>query len=385
MNQTAQASISSVSHSDRVQDDGPSGIEMVQTIVAKWRLLAIAPLAIAAFALGATFLVKPSFTGKTVFIPPQQQSQSAAASALASLGALAGMAGMAGGVKTTADQYVALLQSENVSDRIIDKFELMKVYSAKFRSEARQELNRNVRITLGKKDGLIAVEADAESPQVAADMANQYVAELKRLTGELALTEAKQRRLFFEEELSKTRKSLTDAQLELQRSGFSAGALRAEPKAAADSYARLKAELVGAEVRLQTLRRTMANGSAELQQQSATVDALRSQVRQIESASDNKSRDEDYVGRYRDYKYQEALFEVFSRQYELARMDESKDSAIIQVVDVARPPEHKSKPKRAIVAVIAGAGSFVILVFGLLGRLMWRRAVEQDRLTRLTR
>src|SRR5262249_22640986 len=147
-----------------------------------------------------------------------------------------------GAVKTPGDQYVSLMQSVNVEDRIIDRFKLMEAYDAKYRSVARKQLEDNVRIVLGKKDGLISVEADARDPQTAADMANQYVAELRRLSGELALTEAQQRRVFFEAEVKHTKEKLAQAQQELQAGGFNASALKTEPKTAADNFARIKAE-----------------------------------------------------------------------------------------------------------------------------------------------
>ncbi len=146
-----------------------------------WKLLIAAPLLAGVVALGITYLITPTFTPRTMFLPPQQQ-QSAAASAMASLGALAGLAGAAAGIKSPADQYVALMQSATVADRLIDQFKLMQVYDAKFRVEARKELAENVRVSLGKKDGLITVEVDDKSPQRAADMANRYVDELRRMT-----------------------------------------------------------------------------------------------------------------------------------------------------------------------------------------------------------
>ncbi|WP_431288698.1 lipopolysaccharide biosynthesis protein [Roseateles chitinivorans] len=323
-----------------------------------------------AAALGASFLMPLTYTAQTVFIPPQQ-TQSAAASALASIGALAGLAG--GGVKTPGDQYVSLLQSANVEDRLIDQFKLMDVYEVKYRFLARRKLEQSTRVQLGKKDGLITVEVDAGDPKMAADMANQYVTELRRLSAELALTEAQQRRVFFESELKHTKSRLVDAQQALQAGGFSPGAMKAEPKTAAETYARVKAELTAAEVKLQTLRQARADASAEVQQQLAATSALRAQLAKFEVKSDDAG-DADYLGRYREFKYQEALFELYSKQFELARMDESRDGATIQVVDVATLPEYKSKPKRAFIAAGTGLLTFMLLAIGVLARHFWRQA-----------
>ena len=346
--------------------------ELVTVLVARWRLLVLAPIAIGALALAATTpaLMPPTFTARTTFLPPQQ-SQGIAGSALASLGALAGLAG--GSVRTTSDQYVSLMQSVTVEDRILDRFGLIKHYKAKYRSDARKTLEANVHIGIGKKDGIVTVEALADSPELAADMANQYVAELRRITSELALTEAQQRRLFFETELKQARGKLASAQQALQNGGFNAGALKAEPQAAAESYARIKAETTSAEVQLQSMRSGLADTAPEVQRQVALLTALRAQLAQLERSAPTTS-DADYVSRYREFKYQEKLVELFSQQYESARVDESRDGAVVQVVDPASPPEHKSGPKRVLTALISAAIAGLLLTFWVLLRYFLEQA-----------
>jgi uncharacterized protein involved in exopolysaccharide biosynthesis len=361
-------------------DEGIDLLDLIWVVQRHWKLLLISPLLAAFVAFGITFLIPKTFTSRTVFLPPQPQGNGAAA-ALSQLGALSGLAGLggvAGGVKSPADQYVALAKSATVSDRLIDDFKLMQVYGVDFRFKAREELADNVRVTLGKKDGLIAIEVDDESPQRAADIANAFVVELRRLTSELALTEAQQRRVFFETQLAQTRDRLTQAQQALQASGFSQGALRADARTSAERYARLSAEATAAEVRLQTLRRTLAESTPEVQQTLSTLGALRSQLAKLEEATDPNGAP-DYIGKFREFKYQETLFELFARQYELARVDESREGALIQVVDEAKPAEWKSKPKRALIAFAAGAGTLLLLLCVATARHAWRQAVAHPR------
>ena len=361
-----------------LDDEDDAGIDLLDLalpLLQHWKLLVLAPLLAGALALSITFLIKPTFTSRTVFLPPQQQ-QSAAASAIASLGALSGLAGAAAGIKSPADQYVALLQSATVADRLIDEFKLMQVYDSKFRFEARKELAENARISLGKKDGLITVEVDDIDPQRAANIANRHVDELRRLGQQLALTEAQQRRAFFETQLKKTRDELTAAQQALQSSGFNPGALKAEPKAAAEGYARLRAEVTAAEIRLQTLRRNLSDTTPEVAQAQTTLGALRAQLSRTEATTD-LTGGPDYVSKFREFKYQETLFELFSRQYELARLDESREGALIQVVDVAKPAEHKSKPKRALTAVATTLAALMLLAVFVVMRHFWRQSAAR--------
>ncbi len=359
-------------------DDNDAGIDLLDLalpLLQHWKLLVFGPFFAGMAALGITYLIQPTFTSRTVFLPPQQQ-QSAAASALASLGALSGLAGAAAGVKSPADQYVALLQSTTVADRLIDEFKLMQVYESDYRFEARKELAKNVRISLGKKDGLITVEVDDIDPPRAAEMANRHVDELRRLTSQLALTEAQQRRLFFDAQLKKTRDALTQAQLQLQASGFNPGALKAEPKAAAEGYARLKAEVTAAEVRLQTLRGNLSDTTPEVQNALGMLGALRAQLGKVETST-HPSGGPDYIGKFREFKYQETLFDLFSRQYELARVDESREGALIQVVDEAKPAERKSKPKRAITAVATTLAALLLLAGFVVSRHFWRQSLAR--------
>jgi len=353
-------------------DDSISLLDLLLPLVESWKLWILGSLAAGLVALGIAFVMTPVYTARTSFLPPQQQ-QSGMASALASLGGLAGLAGAAGAIKSPADQYVALMQSVSATDRLIDQFKLQQVYESKYRFEARRGLEQNTRIAIGKKDGLISVEVDDKEPQRAADMANAYLEELRRMTSVLAVSEAQQRRLFFEKELKDARDQLGKAQLALQASGFSVGALRAEPKAAAESYARLKAEVTAAEVRTQVLRGTLADSAPEVQRQLAQLSALRTQLARLEQVSD-ASIGPDYVSKYREFKYRETLFELFAKQYEIARVDESREGALIQVVDIALPPEYKSKPKRAFIAIAATMLSLLLLGMFILVRHFWRES-----------
>lgn len=349
-------------------DAAPSDLRFTDVVGAiranAWRI-ATAGLAAGVLAYGLSWLIPPTFTARTSFISPQQQQNSAAA-ALASLGALSGLAGAATGIKSPADQYIGLLLSTSVSDRIIARFNLKEVYDVKLMMDARKKLGKNVRVTAGKKDNLISVEVDDEQAQRAADIANAYVEELKTLSNRLALTEAQQRRAFFETQMRSSKEALTSAQLKLQQSGFNAGALKSEPKAAAEGYAQLKAEVTSTEVRLGALRRSLTDAAPEVQRLAATLTGLRNELARIE-APISMSGEQDYVSAYREYKYQETLFEVYAKQFELARMDEAREGTLIQVLDAAEPPERRSKPRKSLIAagaliagLLASAAFFVV-------------------------
>ena len=347
-------------------------LDLATMLAQYWRILLFGPLVCGVVALGMAFIWPPTYTAKSVILPPQQQ-QSAAATALQSLGALAGIASSATGIKNPTDQYVALLQCDTICDRIVQRFDLKRLYDVQYEEDARKKLKKKVRVRAGLKDGLISIEVDDRDPRRAADMANAFVEELRRLLNVLAVTEAQLRRRFFEEKLAETRDNLVAAEKALQASGINEGAIRAEPKAAADSYAALRAQVTAAEVRVQAMRAYLTEQAPLYQQALAQLVALRDQLARTESAS-SKGAQGDYIARYRNFKYYETLFELMARQYELARIDESREGLLIQVVDVAKPPQRRSKPQRSLVAVLATLISGVILVFGVFLRQGWRNA-----------
>jgi len=358
-------------------DDEISLLDLLQVIVENLRLLVFGPLLVGLFALGVAFILPPVFTAKAVFLPPQQQ-QSAAASMLASLGSLGGLAGAAG-LKNPTDQYVAFLKSNTIKDALIDRFKLIQRFEVRLRSDARLQLDSIVRISAGK-DGLMSIEVDDIDAGFASALANAYIEELRVLLAKLAVTEAQQRRVFFEKQLNQTKENLAKAETLLRSTGVSDRALKSNPASAVAAVAALKAQVTAQEVKLGAMRGYLADSSPEFKLALAELASLRSQLTKLErdDSGPGKSADVDYVNRYRDFKYHETLFELFAKQYEIARVDEAREGAVIQVLDAAQVPERKSKPKRALIAVIATlAAGFALLLLVFL-RQAYRNASRSN-------
>jgi uncharacterized protein involved in exopolysaccharide biosynthesis len=327
-----------------------------------WWKIFIVMLLGGALAYACSYLVQPTFTSTTTFMPPQQSQTASTLGAIAALGPLAGLAGGAN-LRTPADQYVSLMQSATVLDRLINQFELKKIYDVERQSDARKQLLDNTRMSVGKRDGLITVQVSDIDPERAGKLANEFVNQLRQLADSLALTEAKQRRVFFEQRMNIAKEQLGAAQLVLQSSGFGPSALKTEPQSQAESYGRLRAEIVAAEVKLQALRRLYTDTAPEVTQLLASLSALRAEAGRKEQSM-LPSSGADYVSHYREFKYQEALFEIFARQYELARADESREGALIQIIDTAGPADKKSAPVRALHAAVGALfGFFLALIW----------------------
>lgn len=361
-------------------DDEISLLDLLQTIVDNLRLLVLGPLAVGVTALGISFLIPPTYTAKTQFLPPQQQ-QSAAASMLASLGSLGGLAGAVGGIKNPADQFLAYMKSVTVQDALIERFKLQERYEEKTKVETRLELTNNVRFASGK-DGLISVQVDDTNPNFAADLANAHVEELGKLLGKLATTEAQQRRLFFEKQLSQAKEKLIQSEIELKSTGVSGSVLKSNPASAVAAVASLQAGVTAQEIKLGAMRGYLAETAPEFKQALNELANLKVQLAKQEKdspANSNLNAQGGYVSKYREFKYNETLFELFAKQFEIAKVDESREGAVIQILDAAQPPEKKSSPKKALTAIIATlATCFTLLLFVFIRQALRNTRKDQE-------
>jgi tyrosine-protein kinase Etk/Wzc len=378
-NATSNAQASMV---DNQHDEEISLLDLLQVIVDNLRLLVLGPIACGLLALGYSFTIPTIYTAKTQFLPPQQQ-QNAAATMLASLSALGGLAGAATGIKNPAEQYIAFMKSVSVQDALIERLKLVEKYKAKLKTDARLALSGSVRIA-SDKHGLISVEADDKDPKFAAELANAHVEELRNLLGRLAVTESQQRRMFFDKQLQITKENLAKADFALKSSGINSSVLKSSPASAVEAVARLKAGISVQEVKLGTMRNYLTESSPDFKQALSELASLKTQLVLAEKEEPAVQGVSDYVARYREFKYQETMFELFAKQFELAKVDESREGAVIQVVDVAEPPERKSKPNKALIGVIATlASGFAILLFVFVRAAMNNASQDEETKRRL--
>ena len=354
-------------------NDEISFLDIALVLAENWKALVFVPLAAGLVALGYSFLIPPTYTAVTRILPPVQQ-QSTSAALAAQLGTFAGLVGGAGGLRNPADQYVALLKSRSIFDAIVQRFNLKEMYEASYLEDARRALEQRTRVSAGAKDGIISIEVEDHDPKRAADMANAFVEELRNLTKTLAITEAGQRRLFFEEQLTQAKDNLTRSEIALQGSGVSEATLRTVPQSALEALARLKAQITAQEIKLASMRTFMTDANPEFRLGIQELAALRTELSKAEQSSPAKAAGNgaEYVAKYRDFKYHETLFELMAKQYELARLDEAREGAVIQVVDAAQPPERKSKPRKGQIAVLTTFAVFFLTLLAVFVRQAFR-------------
>jgi tyrosine-protein kinase Etk/Wzc len=320
----------------------------------------------AALAAAIALLMPDLYVGRATILPPQQGS-SAASAVLGQLNALAGAAGKDLGLKNPNDLYVGMLRSRTIADALVRRFNLKGSYRTEWQDDARKRLEEQTTILSGK-DGLITIAVEDRDPRRAAGLANAYVEELRALNQNLAVTESGQRRLFYETQLIKEKDALANAEVELRKVQEKTGLVLpdAQGRALVETIANVRAMIAGKEVQIQAMRSFAAPQNPDLVRAEQELAGLRAQLQKMQQGGGPEAEGiiptsripavgVEYVRRYRDVKYHEALFDILSRQYEAARIDEGKNAAVVQVLDPAEVPERRSKPRRTLI-VLVGAG-----------------------------
>lgn len=370
---------------------GYSGLSLLGLLVilAKRKKVIIGvPLLATLAALAITFLVPNVYTASTIVLPPQQ-NQSSAVAMVGQLGNLAGLAGSQLAIKNPSELYVTMLRSRTVADTLIERFDLKNRYRQDTAPATRRALASATDVNVGK-DGAISIHVDDRDPKHAAALANGYVDELFKLTQTLAITEASQRRLFFEKQLQVAKKELAEAEVGLRQTQETTGLIKLDDQGRAiiEGIARLQAQVAAKEVQLGAMRAFITETNPDFILAQKELAGLRTQLTRAEQDQKKKggrvlmATDRipeaglEYARKIRDVKYYETVFELLAKHYELAKIDEARDTSIIQVLDRAVEPEEKSKPKRVLIVTVS---AFLALAWAILWVLLKESAERAGR------
>jgi capsule polysaccharide export protein KpsE/RkpR len=376
-------------------DDGPriGLLDALTWLGEAKRRIAILTAIVVACAAGITLIMTPIYTARTSLTAPATQSQgggaSAALSALGSLSALSGLGTSLAG-KTPDEMYVAILKSDSVLRGLNTQFKLQERYEVRTFEALRKEMKNFVKITADKKSGVLLVEVEDEDPKFAADLANGYASEVDKVLARMMVTEAQQRRAFFELQLKDAKQSLVNAEQALRLVQEQSGMIVLDKQAETiiQAVAQLKSRIVASEVQLRVLRTSSTAANPEVQRRTTELAALRSELARMEisgaiasagAASSPSGVDlptsqlpataVEMMRAVREVKLQETLLANMVRQYETARLDVAKDAPSLQQIDVAQPPDRKSSPARAQIVLVS---AFVTLLLSSIW-VVWRR------------
>ena len=354
-------------------------IDLMIDLAERKRFIAYVTAAFAIFATLLSLLLPVRYTATVTLLTPQQNTSISAALASPS-GPMSGITALTSGglgLRNPNDMFVGMLMSRTVEDAMIERYGLMAEYRKKRLSDARKKFEKYAIVEGGSKDGQIRISIEDGDPRRAAELANGYVDQFRALSRHLAITEASQRRLFFEQELAQAKENLANAEEAMKETEHNSGLieLSSQTRALIESAATLRAQITAREVQIQGMQTYATGENAQLVQAQRELEGLRAQLARMGGSEESSGggmivpggkvpeASLDYIRKLRDVKYNETIFEILARQFEIAKLDEAKQGTLIQVVDPAIPPDKHSSPQRGLIIIGVTILGFFCAVF----------------------
>ena len=354
-------------------------------------------------------LIPNQYTSTTQLMPPDNQSSSSSMAMMAATlakgaGALSSVAGDLLTLKSSGAMFVGVLRSETVQDRLIQQFDLRKIYGKKLIFDARQKLDENTSIAEDRKSGIITINVTDHSKERAATLANAYVEQLNSLVAQLSTSSAHRERVFLEDRLNVVKKNLDQGANQLAQfsSKNSTLDIRDEGRAMLDAAAGIAGQMIAAQSQPEGLRQIYTDTNPRIRSLNAHVMELRKQLDKLGGAKGQTSAAGDqgavdptsdmpypsiqklpllgvkYADLYRQVRIQETVYELLTQQYEMAKVQEAKEIPSVKTLDPARVPERKSFPPRLLIILSGICLAIVIAAVWILGSVRWDRLDPQD-------
>jgi capsule polysaccharide export protein KpsE/RkpR len=346
-------------------------------------------------------LIPSRYQALTRLMPPDNQSATSMAmvSALTGRGGIGGLGGLAGdlmGLKSSGALFVGILESRTVQDRLIQEFDLQRVYRDAKIEDARKDLTRHTEISEDRKSGIILIGVTDHEPKRAAAMASAYVRELDRLVAEVSTSAARRERIFLEDRLRSVKQDLDTAAGKFSEfaSKNTAIDIPAQGKAMLEAAAKLQGELIVAESELRGLEAIYTEQNSRVRALRARVAELQSQLGKLGGNVGSSSTGEQgsnypsirqlpllgvtYADLYRQTKIEETVFELLTQQYELAKVQEAKEIPSVKVLDVAVVPTKKVFPPRTLLVLASVCACVFLACAWLFAKAGWKRIAPQD-------
>lgn len=310
------------------------------------------------------------YAAKTSILPPQQEGSSSLGIISQLPGGLGGLAGGFLGVKSPADLWVGILKSQTVMDAIVNRFDLVKAFKAKTLEDAINALNGMVKIAKSKEE-IITITVEDKDPRRAAAIASAFVEELDRVNKNIMMTSGKRMRTFVEKRLLEAKAELAKTEEAVKDFQESSKAIKLDDqsKAIIEAIGAVKGQLMAKEVELQTFLSYATPNNPQAEILKTQAEELKERLRELmegKKRPDNPSPKDifiptvkipdlalQYARLLRDAKVQETLYQLLTQQYEMARIQEAKDNPTVQVLDMAKVPEKRIKPKRRQIVLLA--------------------------------
>lgn len=374
---------------NRVDEEEVHLLDLLIVLAKHKRLIVVGTLGAGIVMAVISLIMTPVYLAETkIYIP--QSSVGLSSQLLSQVGPIVGLTGTS---KAPNELYIELLKSRPVRERIVNRFHLIRVYGLKTPRQAQGYLMKNTKIKQDMKSGVITLGIQDTDPSRCASMANAFIEEFRNQNKALALTEASQRRLFFEEQLKEAKAGLSRAEEAMQMFQEESGAINIDSQAAAiiEAISQLRAQIAVKEVQTRVMRTYSTPNNPDIRRAEEELSSLREQVQRLEAKKGGNSvivptgslpsAGKEYLRKMRDLKFNEKLFELLLAQYQSAKLDEVRDAVVVQVLERAEPPGRMIKPKRiqmVILALIVG----LIITSSIAFMLELKEKVKEDPVNR---
>lgn len=340
-------------------------LDLIRTLVAGWKFIATIALVGAILGLALCFVIKPWYTAGASFMPPKDTDSLSPQPASILLGAA-----------DNTDSYLGMLNSRTVQDDVIDQLNLMAVYKAKLRVDARTQLSKKSKFTV-TKNALVQVDVTADDPKLAADIANAYLEALYRLRGKMFDSSSDHRRVFFEKQLNDQKAALAQAESDLKSTQQQTGIVLpgSVAQAGLNATAQLQAQIGQGEARLAGLLASETEQNPQVVETRSELKQLEAQLLRQQSAptgnggkigiATNGQLPElalENLRKEREVKLRELIYNSIVNQYEKARLSSVDPGPQLEIVDRAIAPERKSGPPRQLLVL---GGATLGFIFGI--------------------
>ena len=349
------------------------------------------------------FLIPARYESTARLMPPDSSQSGGLAMAAAALsGGVGGLGGIASemlGLKSTSDIFVGILSSRSVQDKLIQQFDLKKLYRDRRMEDARKDLAEHTGISVDRKSQIITIIVTDHDPKRAAGMGQAYMEELNRLVSELSTSSARRERMFLEERLQAVSRDLESAEREFSQfsSKNTAIDIKEQGKAMVEAAATLQGHLIATESEYEGLKQIYTDNNVRVRSVRARIDELKHQLEKLggkgESATGISNQAGDslypsirklpllgvaYADLYRRTRVQEAVFEVLTKEYEMAKVQEVKEIPTVKVLDVANIPDKKSFPPRRLIVFLGTTLSIAVATTWIFGKAKWDETDASD-------
>lgn len=349
------------------------------------------------------FLIPVRYESTARLMPPDSSQPGGLAMAAAALsggaGGLGGVASEMLGIKNTSDIFVGILSSRTVQDKLIQQFDLKKLYGARGMEDARKGLAGRTGISVDRKSQIIAITVTDHDPKRAAAIGQAYVEELNRLVAELSTSSARRERIFLEERLRAVNQDLEAAEKDFSQfsSKNTAIDIKEQGKAMVEAAATLQGQYIAAQSELEGLKQIYTDNNVRVRSVQARINELKRQLEKIGGKGENDSAPVgqqtdslypsirklpllgvEFADLYRRTRVQEAVFESLTKEYELAKVQEVKEIPAVKVLDSPNIPDKKSYPPRLVIMLLGTTLVFGLATAWVFGRAAWDQTDSKD-------